>query len=241
MTEWTIALICAFIIGLSKAGVKGIAVIIVIGMAYIYGGKASTGIVLPLLIIGDIFAVIYYHRHAQWSHLLRFLPWMIIGVLLGVWFGKDLSEDIFKQGMAVIILFSAAMMYFFERSKIQRVPRHWSFAGIMGLLAGFTTMVGNLASSFTDLFFLAMRLPKNEFIGTLAWLFLIINVFKVPFHVFVWETINIDSLIIGLYLLPAVLLGLFTGVKLVAIIKDAHYRKLIIFLTAGGSLLIFFR
>ncbi|MDA0195052.1 MAG: sulfite exporter TauE/SafE family protein [Bacteroidetes bacterium] len=241
MIEWTIALTCAFIIGLSKGGVKGIAVVIVVGMVYVYGGRASTGIVVPLLIAGDIFAVIYYHRHAQWAYLIRFLPWMIIGVLLGVWFGNDLPEDIFKQGMAGIILFSAITMYVFDRMKIQKVPSHWSFSGSMGLMAGFTTMVGNLAGGFTDLFFLAMRLPKNQFIGTGAWLFLIINVFKVPFHVFVWKTITVESLMIGLYLLPAVLLGLFVGVKLVAVIKEAHYRKLIIFLTAAGSLLIFFR
>lgn len=239
--DWAIAIICAFIVGISKAGVKGIAVVNVVGMAYVFGGKASTGILLPMLIVGDIFAVIYYHRHAQWPYLWRFLPWMIIGVLLGVWFGKDLPEDIFKQGMAAIVLFSAVMMYFFDRSQITTIPKHWSFAGVMGLSAGFTTMVGNLAGGFSDLFFLAMRLPKNEFIGTLSWLFLIMNVFKVPFHIFVWETINLETLATGFYLLPAVFLGLFTGVKLVERIKDAHYRKLIIILTAVGSLLIFFR
>ena len=64
----------------------------------------------------------------------------------------------------------------------------------MGLLSGFTSMIGNLAGSFADIYFLAMRLPKNEFIGTAAWLFFIINVFKLPFHIFIWKIVTFETL-----------------------------------------------
>jgi len=55
----------AFIIGLAKAGLKGIDMLNVTIMAIVFGGKASTGIVLPLLCVADIGAVLYYNRHAQ--------------------------------------------------------------------------------------------------------------------------------------------------------------------------------
>ena len=87
----------AFTIGLSKSGIKGIATIFVTLMAIVFGGKSSTGVLLPLLIVGDIFAVIYYKRHVQWRLLFQLLPWMIIGVLLGVWLGRDIEEKLFKQ------------------------------------------------------------------------------------------------------------------------------------------------
>ena len=61
-------------------------------MALVFGSKSSTGIIVPLLIVGDIFAVIYYNRHARWDYLFKLLPWMIAGVLIGVWIGKDLPE-----------------------------------------------------------------------------------------------------------------------------------------------------
>ena len=111
----------------------------------------------------------------------------------------------------------------------------------MGILAGITTMIGNLAGAFSNIFFLAMRLPKNEFIGTAAWLFFIVNVFKLPFHVFVWKTITPETLMINLKLAPAIFIGLFIGVRLVKIIKDDFYRKMILVLTAVGAMLILIR
>src|ERR1700716_4299592 len=87
--NWMLIALAAFIIGLSKAGLKGIDMMNVTIMAIVFGGKASTGIVLPLLCFADIMAVIYYNRHAQRKHFWRLMPWMIIGVLIGVYVGKD--------------------------------------------------------------------------------------------------------------------------------------------------------
>lgn len=133
------------------------------------------------------------------------------------------------------------MMTWWDIRKSKTVPTHWSFAGFMGIMAGITTMIGNLAGAFSNIFFLAMRLPKNEFIGTAAWLFFIINLFKLPFHIFVWETITLDTLVINLKLVPFVAMGLFLGVRLVRIIHAQFYRKMILILTALGALLLLLR
>src|SRR5689334_24324711 len=102
--NWLLIAAAAFIIGLSKAGIKGIDMMNVTIMAIVFGGKASTGIVLPLLCITDIMAVIYYNRHAQWKHFWRLIPWMMAGILVGVFVGKDLNEAVFRKLMAVIII-----------------------------------------------------------------------------------------------------------------------------------------
>ena len=227
--------------GIAKSGIKGLAVLIVTGLALVYGAKESTGILMPLLICGDILAVIYYKRHVKWVYLIKLLPWMVAGVLVGVVLGKDLQEDLFKSCMAVIILISVAMMYYWERKKDRKVPTHWSFAALMGIMAGFTTMVGNLAGAFSNIYFLAIKLPKNEFIGTAAWLFFIINLFKVPFHIWSWGTINLVSFQISLSLIPAVVLGFMLGVLIVKKIKNDRYRQLILLLTGLGGLAIFFQ
>ena len=73
-TNWLLIFLAAFIIGLSKAGLKGIDMMNVTIMAIVFGGKASTGIVLPLLCFADIMAVIYYNRHAEWSHFWKLIP-----------------------------------------------------------------------------------------------------------------------------------------------------------------------
>ena len=174
VTAWVLALTAAFVIGISKAGIKGIAIINVTLMALAFGAKESTGLIVPLLVVGDAFAVIYYNRHAQWKYIVAFLPWMILGVLIGTAIGKDLPETTFKISMSVIILGTVIMMYWWDRKKSKNVPTHWAFAGFIGTMAGITTMIGNLAGAFSNIYFLAMRLPKNEFIGTAAWLFFIL-------------------------------------------------------------------
>jgi uncharacterized protein len=231
----------AFIIGLSKAGLKGIEMLNVTIMAIVFGGKASTGIVLPLLCIADLFAVIYYNRHAQWKHFWKLIPWMAVGILIGVYTGKDLNEDVFRKIMAVIIIITVIIMVWMEIRKTVSIPTNKLFVASTGLVSGFTTMLGNLAGSFSNIYFLAMRLPKNDFIGTAAWVFLTINVFKMPFQVFYWKNINTASLKTDLVLLPALAIGFWVGIKIVKLIRGDNYRKVVIILTLIGAITIFLK
>ncbi len=228
----------ACIIGMSKAGLKGIGIISVTILALSYGAKLSTGIVVPLLILGDILAVMYYNRYVRWKYLKSFLPVMMLGVVVASFVGKYMSEELFQNFMATIILISVAVMLFWEKHDKSNVSDKFWFAGSMGFTAGFTTMIGNLAGAFANIFFLAMRIPKNEFIGTAAWLFFIINIFKLPFHIFSWKTINTESLTINLYLFPAVLLGFFVGLKLVSKFNENQFRYFILLMTAIGAVVM---
>jgi uncharacterized membrane protein YfcA len=238
---WAMAMLGSFMLGIAKGGIKGLGVIITTLFAIAFGSKTSTGIVMPLLLVGDLFAVFYYHQHARWSYLWRLMPWMLGGVVLGVWYGKDLPEVEFKKGMAMLILISVVLMWLLDRVKRIKIPDNRMFAGIMGTLAGFSTMVGNLAGPFSELYFLAIRMPKQMFIGTAAWLFFLINIFKLPVHIFSWHTIHMGSLMADLVLLPAELLGLWAGVRLVGVLHQDQFRKAIMALNTLGSLLIFLR
>lgn len=239
-TGFLLALFAAFLLGMSKSGIKGIGVLVVLIMAIVFGGKPSTGVLIPLMIVADIFAVYYYHRHTQWKYLLKLLPTMFLGVLIGVWVGNDISEVFFKQIMAVLILLTLAIMIYMEKKKSNDIPSHWTFSSGMGLLSGITSMIGNLAGSFATIYFLAMRLPKNEFIGTAAWLFFIINVFKLPFHIFVWKTVTVETIGLNLMLIPGIVLGFFMGVKIVKRINNNNYRKFVFIATAFGAFLILY-
>jgi hypothetical protein len=239
--QWIAIGFSVFLLGLSKSGIKGIGIIIVVILAFVFGEKASTGILLPMLICADIFAVIYYNQHAQWNFIKKLLPWMIVGVLVGVWVGNDISEIIFKRLMAIIIIGSVLIMFYTESIKSNKVPTNKWFATVTGFLAGFTTMIGNLAGPISNIYFLAMRFPKNEFIGTAAWLFFIINVFKLPFHFLVWKTITKETLVLNVVLIPAVILGFFLGVFIVKLISNVNYRRFILIVTAIGGVVMLFR
>lgn len=239
--NWVLIALSAFIIGLSKAGIKGMEMINVTIMAIVFGGKASTGIVLPLLCIADLMAVKYYHRHAQWNHFWKLLPWMMAGILIGVYVGKDLDETYFRKIMAFIIMLTVAIMLLLEMGKKIVLPSNKLFVAGMGLTSGFTTMLGNLAGAFSNIYFLATRMLKNDFIGTAAWVFLVINFFKLPFQVIYWKNITPATLRLDLFLLPVLIVGFWAGIKIVAKIKDDSYRKVVFVLTLVGAVFIFFK
>lgn len=240
-TAWILAATAAFLMGTSKAGLKGLSIFNVTLMALAFGARESTGILMPLLLVGDIFAIIYYNRHTQWKYLLKILPWMISGILIGVYIGKDLPETEFKIGMAIVIFISLGLLIFWDKRKSTAVPAHWSFSGLIGVCAGICTMIGNLAGAFTNIFFLAMRLPKNEFVGTAAWLFFITNLFKLPFHLFVWKTISTETLLLDVKLVPPIILGLFVGVTVVKKINERNYKRFILAVTAIGAVAFLFK
>ncbi len=241
VTDWILVLIAAFILGMAKAGLKGIEILNVTLMALVFGGKTSTGVVLPLLCVADIMAVIYYKRHVQWPQFWKLIPWMMAGVLLGVFVGKNIDEVLFKKMLAIIILATVFIIVFMELKRVKEIPKDKFFIAATGLTAGFTTMLGNLAGAFANIYFLAMRLTKNDFIGTAAWVFLVINLFKLPFQVIFWNNITPYTLRTDLFLLPAMIAGFGVGLKVVALIKDDSYRKVVIALTIVGAVVILVR
>ncbi|MEN1785334.1 MAG: sulfite exporter TauE/SafE family protein [Bacteroidota bacterium] len=236
--SFLLAALAAFLIGASKAGFKGLSLFNVTLFALAFGAKPSTGIIMPLLVLGDIAAVLYYRRHAQWKPIIRILPWMVLGILMGVFIGKDLPEHTFKVAMVTIIFVSLGLLIFWDIRGSKRVPKHWTFAATSGVLSGLTTMIGNMAGPFTNLYFLMLQLPKNIFVGTAAWLFLITNCFKIPFHIWVWNTITWDTIKTSATLFPLLLLGFALGAQLLKYINDALYRKFIIVVTALGAIAI---
>lgn len=240
-TSWALAYLSIFLLGVSKAGLKGLSIFNVTLLALAFGAKTSTGILMPLLLIGDVFAVIYYNRHAHWSYIKRFLPYMLIGILIGLFTGHNLNEAYFKVGMVIVIFLSLATLLLWERKPGNALPTHWTFGGVIGVLAGICTMIGNLAGAFTNIYFLALKLPKKEFVGTAAWLFLITNSVKLPLHIFVWQTISYQSFLINLKLLPAIFMGLLVGLYGVQKIGEKQYKKFILLVTALGAIAILFK
>ena len=215
-------------IGLSKTGVHGASMIAVPLLASIFGGRMSSGVLLPILVLADLLGVKYYHQHASWKHLRLLFPWAAVGVIAGAITGNYINDEVFKIMMASIILISVLIMVWLQQGHKEDVPNYFWFAALMGVAGGFTSMVGNLAGSVMAIYLLAMCLPKNAYIGTTAWFFLVTNWFKVPFHVFVWKTISIDTFLLDLTTIPAIALGAYLGIIIVRKIPEHWYRWFII-------------
>ena len=226
------------LIGMAKVGINGLGMIAVPILAIVFGGRSSTGIMLPILIMADVFGTIYYHRHAQWPHLIKLLPSAVVGVILGTYLGQFIDDELFKNIMGIIIFTSVGILLWLEKSKSKRVPHGRWFSILIGVLLGLTTMIGNLAGAVMALYLLVIHMTKNKFIGTVAWFFIIINIIKIPFHVFIWETIKWNTLLLDLTLLPVIALGAFLGIKVVERISDTGYRYFIILMTVVAALVM---
>lgn len=234
LLQWTLMALCAMLIGMSKVGVPGVSMIVVPTLAIIFGGKQSTGVLLPILMMADLFGVIYYRRHAQWSYILKIIPWAFIGIGLALWVGEVVNDEQFKNIIAILVFLCIGLMLWRDRKKGQQFfPDQWWFAAAMGVLGGFATMIGNVAGPIFAIYLLAMHLPKNSFIGTSAWFFLIVNYSKFPLHVFIWKTISWQSLTLDL-----IGLGAFLGIKLVKVLPEKIYRSAVIILTALSAFLL---
>ncbi len=230
----------AMMVGMAKTGIAGAGMIAVPLLALVFGGRESTGLMLPLLITADVFAVWFYHKHASWPHLRQLLPFAIAGIVIGTTIGYAINDTVFRQVMAVTIFVCLGIMIWQQRSKSPSLPESRWFSSSIGVCGGFTTMVGNLAGPIMSLYLLAMRMPKNAFIGTAAWFFMTVNLIKVPFHVFVWGTITLDSLAINALFVPAVAIGAWLGIKLVARFSEEVFRMFVISMTAVAAVAMLF-
>ena len=143
--------------------------------------KPLLGFYSPLLIGGDVFAILYYKKYAQWKYVFTLIPWMFVGVIIGTYGGNLLDETTFKTGMASLILLTTVLLFYLERKPLKSVPTHWSFGSSLGMLAGFTTMIGNLAGAVTNIYFLSMRLPKTSSLEPLPMCFLSLTFSKFLF------------------------------------------------------------
>ena len=239
--HWVLAAVCGMLFGLAKTGVVGVGMLAVPIMAGIFGGRLSAGIVLPMLCVADIFGVTYYHKHAEWKYVWRLLPWTITGIFIGLFVGGVVSDTQFKGIIAVIILLSVAIMIWRDiRHRAVAVPNYLWFPAVMGLAGGFATMIGNSAGPLIALYFLSMRLPKNAYIGSIAWFFLIVNLFKIPLHVFFWGTITFQTVLFNSVMIPAIAAGAFIGVRIVKKIPEKPYRVFIIVMITIAAGKMFF-
>ncbi|WKN44615.1 sulfite exporter TauE/SafE family protein [Tunicatimonas pelagia] len=240
LLEWGLVILCAMLVGMSKTGVMGAGLMVIPVLASIFGGRSSTGFLLPMLSVADILAVRYYNRHAQWSYLVRLFPWTMAGIALGVWFGDVISDEQFKASIGVIIFICLGLLLARDfRQESLNVPNYWWISALTGTLGGFATMIGNAAAPIMAIYLLSMRLPKNDYIGTAAWFFLIINLLKIPLHVFIWHTITLDTVKVNAMMVPAIALGAILGFRVVRILPERAYRIFLIISTAVSAFFLF--
>ncbi len=236
-----IAIVCgaALVTGFSKSGVPGVGMLIPTLAALAMPARASTGFILPVLIEGDSISVIYWRRKAGWARLVRILPWTALGVLAGYFLMGLINDAIFKPLLGAMIIAIIGLDLARRAVKIELRAESHVLAAVIGILAGSFTMIANAAGPVMTIYLLSMGLSKEDFIGTGAWFYFIINLFKLPFSIAL-GLVTWSSLTINLALLPLVLAGSFVGVYTMKKLPQKVFNTIAEVLAVLGGIRLFF-
>lgn len=236
LTQWLWAILAALLLGVTKAGIAGLGTISILIMADIFPAGMSSGVILPMLIIGDIMAVVFYRRHANWPLLGKLIPAALVGVVIGWMLMGKMDDAQLRVVIGVVVLLFLLFNLLRDRGIIreERIPEGWAFAGPICVMAGIVTMMMNAAGPLMLVYFLSLRLEKNRFIGTMAWYFLVLNVLKVPFSMQL-GFITFESFVFNLELAPAILVGGMAGIWLVKRLSNQRFQVWVQVIAAVGA------
>jgi len=233
-----IIILAGIFVGFAKTGISTLGIFNAMLMTQIFPAKVSVGLLLPMLIVGDLIAVIYYRRNVVWKYLISLIPWVLIGIVAGYYVLLIVDNDRLKFLLGAMISGLILLQIIKEKlgSKIDsRLPSSLWFISAMGILAGFATMIGNVAGVIMAIYLFARRVPKQDFIGTGAWFFLFVNLIKVPFYIQL-GMITSHTLILNSWTIPAIFIGAYVGVKLLPLIPQQYFQRIILTLGAIGAL-----
>lgn len=236
---WAALAVAAVVIGISKTALPGGSILAIALFAAVLPARTSTAATLLLLMVGDVFALLAYRRHAHWPTLLRLAPAVVAGLLLGFAFLALTGDGVVRRAIGVILLLMIAVTLWRRwrqaRAEQEAAARGGALlAGVYGTLGGFTTMVANAGGPVMSMYFLATRTPVQVFLGTSAWFFAIINVIKVPFlagiGLFTGPVLLTDAI-----LAPLVVLGALLGLRVARRLDQRLFDRVVIVLTILGA------
>lgn len=224
--QLAVLVISAVLIGINKTALPGVGVLPVILLSIVFPARQSTGIQLIMLAMADLMAVAYYRRHADWKILLRLLPFAFVGLAAGSLILRFLKDSDLRVLIGLIVLALMIVSFVKQHLAPEKIPSGRIISGFFGFLVGVTTQLANAAGPVAAIYFLAMKLPKDKYMGCSAWFFLILNWTKLP--IFVWEgRITMDALKIDLLMIPALVVGAVGGVLLLKNIPQKWFENII--------------
>ncbi|MGG2462955.1 TSUP family transporter [Streptomyces sp. RGM 3693] len=266
VVPFAVLVLAALLVGVSKTAVSGVGTLSVALFATVLPARESTGVLLPLLLVGDVLAVRAYRGHADRAVLRRLLPSVAAGVLLGMVFVARTGDGVMRRTIGVLLL-TVAVHQVWQRVRVRvraraRAPervrgrergsgrgrgdgagsfplvrQHRLGTAFFGLVAGFATMVANAGGPAMSLYLLSAGFGMLGFLGTGAWFFLLVNLVKVPFSVGL-GLVTADGLALDALLVVAVVVGAYAGRALVRRIDRGVFERLVLVFTVLTSVVL---
>ena len=228
---WLFAGLAVFLIGVAKAGFGiGIGVATTPLLALVLPVVEAAALLLPLLLVADVFAVRHYRGTFDRSNLWLLLPSAAVGIVLGSLFFERFIEQerVLKVGIGLIAL--AFALYQLLRgalaSALELRPPPRLLGVALGAVAGFTSTIAHAGGPPITVYLLTQRLPRRVFVGTNAWLFFLVNALKlVPYGLLgLLAFSNVPTVVV---LLSLVYVGIHLGVAMNRLLSERIFNLII--------------
>jgi len=233
--QWLLGAFSALSIGVAKTGLPGLGSFVAPLMVLTVGdARYAAAWTLPILSTADVFAVLFWRKHADARKLFSLIPWVAAGMVAGA-LALSLSEHVLRRIIGCIVVLMLVVHIVRRRNPQQQVAGSPSFYGVV---AGFASTIANAASPVMNMYLLSRKLPKEQFVATGAWFFLVINLAKVPIyswhHLFSGTSLRFDLLMV-----PAVVCGALAGLWIVHRVPQRLFDTMIVLLTGISAFVLF--
>ncbi|WP_082537639.1 sulfite exporter TauE/SafE family protein [Angustibacter sp. Root456] len=233
---WALLAVGASFLGFSKTAVNGLSMVSVALFAAVLPVRLSTGTLLLLILVGDVYSVRAYQRHADWRVLRGLTPSVGVGILAGTWFVSAVDDTDLRRTIGAVMLTLAVVQ------TVARMAPRWRGSGsdryqtpVLGGLSGFTSMVANAGGAFMSIYLLRAGVGVMSFIGTAAWFFFVVNLVKLPLSIML-GLVTVQSLYVLVALAPLVLAGGWLGRKIAPRLSPRVFEVLVMVFTVLGAL-----
>lgn len=227
------------LIGLSKGGVGGmLGPLVTATMALAVPADIAIGLLLPLLIAGDAFAVAAHWRRWSRIHVLRLVPASAIGVVLAVAVITHIRPEHLRRGLAVLILIF--IVYRVSAGWIHPVVQYqsrWWYGPLAGAVAGLTSGLAHVGGPPISIYLLLQDLPPEVYAATSALFFAALNLIKLPFYG-ASGLIRLPILVRTFWLLPLLPIGVWLGKKFALWVAKETFERIILALLVVSAILL---
>jgi hypothetical protein len=195
------------VMGIAKSGFGGgVGILAVPLIANAMPADRALGVMLPILIVADIFAVYQHRKQQSWPHLRPALLGGIVGIGIGTLLlfmlidGSSKTKSSENVGAvlsvfvgSICLLMVAVQVYRLGGGRVPTLPGNKPTGVGVGAAAGFTSMLAHAAGPIMSIYWLDQKMGKRLLTGSLVLYFILINTLKLPSY-FALGWITLDSL-----------------------------------------------
>jgi len=232
--------ILGFMIGLAKGGFGGLGALLTPLLALVLPVALAVGVLLPMLMVGDVFALYMYWKEWDLELIKRMLPAGVVGALAGTALLSWLSPDGLRVVLGIFVLVLVAYKFLSDRIQALRYePKAWH-APAAGLLSGLASGMFNYGGPAFSSYLLLQKFKARPFIATTAIYFALLNLIKVPGFLYT-GVLDLPLLFSLWWVFPFIPIGIWVARLTLTRLSPSAFEWIIIVLLIFSSLYLFWQ